>query len=206
LTPRFKEGYLSKHVAIEERSKPRYFSDKPFIRVLWGSEKKYTGIGFHAQPNLDPFIRAFDSHGCIRMPLEDLELFFHLVDSNPLTYIPITITYHLDIDVDHPFPKVESSYKRVQNVGSIHNPKYTIDRDYLVQTHSKKGTPPVEMLYDFPQDDYENYFSYNSQPCKKKSFGDEPSKGWSYELSSTLKFQRCEPRERRNILYRWWVH
>lgn len=206
LTPRFKEGYLSKRVAIEERSKPRYFSDKPFIRVLWGSEKKYTGIGFHAQPNLDTFIRAFDSHGCIRMPLEDLELFFHLVDSNPITYIPITITYHLDIDVDHPFPKTEQSYKRVQNVGSEYSPKYTIDRDYLVQTQYKRGAPPVELLNDFAADDYENYFNYSSQPCKTKSFGDEPDRGWSEALTSSLAFQRCKPRERRNRLYRWWVH
>lgn len=206
LTPRFKEGYLSKRVAIEERSKPRYFSDKPFIRVLWGSEKKYTGIGFHAQPNLDPFIRAFDSHGCIRMPLEDLELFFHLVDSNPLTYIPITITYHLDIDVDHPFPKTQKSYKRVQNVGSEYRPKYTIDRDYLVQTEYTRGAPPVELLNDFAADDYENYFNYSSQPCKTRSFGDEPRRGWGEALTSKLAFQRCKPREKRNILYRWWVH
>lgn len=206
LTPRFKEGYLSKRVAIEKRSKPRYFSDKPFIRVLWGSEKKYTGIGFHAQPNLDTFIRAFDSHGCIRMPLDDLELFFHLVDSNPLTYIPITITYHLDIDVDHPFPKTQNSYKRVQNVGSEYRPKYTIDRDYLVQTEYKKGTPPVDLLYDFVEDDYENYFNYSSQPCKTKSFGDEPRDGWDEALTSKLAFQRCKPRKKRNLLYRWWVH
>lgn len=206
LTPRFKEGYLSKHVAIEERSKPRYFADKPFIRVLWGSEKKHTGIGFHAQPNLDTFIRAFDSHGCIRMQLDDLEMFFHLVKSNPLTYIPITINYHLDIEVDHPFPKTEKSYKRVQNVGSHYRPKYTIDRDYLVQTEYTRGAPPVELLNDFSRDDYESYFNYSSQPCKIKSFGDEPKRGWSDSLTSTLAFQRCKPREKKNWLYRLWVH
>lgn len=206
LTPRFKEGYLSKRVAIEHRSKPRYFSDKPFIRVLWGREKKHTGIGFHVQPNLGRFIRAFDSHGCIRMPLADLELFYDLVDSNPLTYIPITITYHLDIDVDHPFPKTQRSYRRVQNLGSKHRPKYTIDRDRLVQTEYKKGTPPVELLEDFAEDDYENYFSYSSRPCKVKSFGDKPRRGWSSALTSKLAFQRCHPRKKRNLLYRWWVH
>lgn len=206
LTPRFKVGYMSKTNIIKNRTKPKYFAGKPFVRVLWGQGKKHTGIGFHAQPNLDPFIRAFDSHGCIRMQLEDLEMLYHLVASNPQTYVPITITYEIEEKIFHPFPKRDKSYMGVANVGSTSNPMYTIDRDYLIQTGGRSKAVPTHLLRDFPEDDYENYFNYSSEPCKIKSFGKEPKEGWSETLTSTTAFQRCEPRTRRNRLYRFFVH
>lgn len=206
LTPRFKVGFLSKQNIIKERTKPKYFAGKPFIRVLWGKNKMHTGIGFHAQPNLDPFIRAFDSHGCIRMQLADLEMLYSLVAENPLTHIPITITYDIDELVFHPFPKRDKSYMGVANVGSNSNPLYTIDRDYLVQTGSRSREVPTHILRDFAEDDYENVFNYSSEPCKIKSFGKEPRNGWDESLTSTIAFQRCDPRKRRNRLYRMFVH
>lgn len=206
LTPRFKTGYLSKTNIIKNRHRPKYFAGKPFVRVLWGEQKKHTGIGFHAQPNLAPFIRAFDSHGCIRMQLEDLEMLYHLVASNPQTFVPITITYQIDEKIFHPFPKRDKSYMGVANVGSTSNPMYTIDRDYLVQTGRRNKEVPTHLLRDFAEDDYENYFKYSSEPCKIKSFSKEPDQGWAESLTSTVAFQRCDPRTRRNRIYRFFVH
>lgn len=206
LTPRFKNAYLSKHAAIQSRTSPKYFAGKPFIRILDGDEKAHTPIGFHAQPNLDPFIRAFDSHGCIRMQTNDLEALYFLVAHHSKSYIPITVSYHLEETITHPFPKRESSYKGIMNTGSKNSPRYTIDRDHLVQTATRQGTPPVHLLYDFDEDNNEEYFDYSSEPCKIKSFGKEPRNGWAYSLTSTLAWQRCDPRQERNRLYRFWVH
>lgn len=206
LTPRFKNAYLSKRVAIESRTTPRYFAGKPFIRLLDGEQKAHTPIGFHAQPNLDAFIRGFDSHGCIRMQLEDLMALYEFVARHPETYIPLTVSYHLDESYQHPFPKRDRSFQTIQNVGTRSNPEYTIDRDYLVQTTYVNRQPPVEQLYDFAEDNNEEYFNYSSEPCRVKSFGKEPRSGWPASLTSTLAWQRCAERTRRNRLYRWWVH
>ncbi len=206
LTPRFRTAYLSKHAAIQSRTTPKYFAGKPFIRILDGEKKAHTAIGFHAQPNLDPFIRAFDSHGCMRMQTNDLEALYFLVAHHSKAYIPITVSYNLDEEVAHPFPKRESSYQGIMNTGSKNSPSYTIDRDYLVQTASRKGAPPVHLLYDFDEDHNEEYFNYSSEPCKIKSFGKEPKNGWSSSLTSTLAWERCDPRKQRNTLYRLWVH
>jgi hypothetical protein len=206
LTPRFKNAYLSKRAVIESRTTPRYFAGKPFIRLLDGEQKAHTPIGFHAQPNLDNFIRAFDSHGCIRMQLNDLDLLYLLVAQNPRNYIPITVAYHLDYEVSHPFPKRVSSYQGIYNVGTRSNPMYTLDRDHLVQTTYRKGQPPVHLLFDQEDDNNEEFFNYSSEPCRIKSFGKEPRRGWAESLTSTLKWQRCQPRTQRNTLYRLWVH
>lgn len=206
LTPRFKNAYLSKRAVIEKRTKPKYFAGKPFIRLLDGDEKLHTPIGFHAQPNLDPFIRAFDSHGCMRMQLNDLDLLYLLVAFNPKNYIPITVSYDLEYPVVHPFPKRTSSYQGILNVGSQNNPMYTLDRDHLVQTTYRQGTPPIHRLRDMDEDNNEELFNYSSEPCRIKSFGKQPRAGWSDSLTSTMKWQRCKPRTERNTLYRLWVH
>jgi hypothetical protein len=206
LTPRFKNGFLSKRVAIESRTSPRYFAGKPFIRILDGDQKAHTAIGFHAQPNLAPFIRAFDSHGCIRMQLDDLELFYLFVAHNPKQYIPITVNYRLAQTIEHPFPKRNRTFQTVQNVGTAREPMYTIDRDYLVQTHAVGREAPVHRLIDHSWDNNEEVFKYSSEPCRIKSFGNEPRSGWPASLTSNIAWERCEARNRRNRLYRMWVH
>ena len=84
LTPRFKTAWLEADRAIYARKKPRYFAKKPFIRVST-PENLRTGIGFHIQPmpKKNNFIRAFDSHGCMRMQEADLYMLYWLVFKNP---------------------------------------------------------------------------------------------------------------------------
>ena len=206
MTPRFRTGFLSKRNVIKSRTRPRYFAGKPFVRVLWGDDKEYTAIGFHAQPNLDPFIRAFDSSGCLRMQVDDLMALYYLVRFNPDLHIPISINYETSESVDHPFPKRDHSHRSVENVGTKANPMYTLNRDRLIQTHVVNSAPPVQFLIDFPEDDYHEYFTYSSEMCRIKSFEREPSRGWSPSLTDNPLWERCEERTRRNRIYRFFVH
>ncbi len=210
LTPRYKKAFLTKNEVIFARKKPRYFKKKPFIRVMndGGSSPNYDGIGFHAQPNLDTFIRAFDSHGCMRMQLDDLYALYYLVANNPLTRIPLTISYEIENKMDSPFPRKNRRYRSIKNYGSTGMPLYSIDRDYLVDAQLKKGKAPVSQLKDHPNDHYHNLFNYTSMACRAKSF-DRPKRGielleFDAQLTQRygLLYERCKPRKKKNRLYR----
>ncbi|CBW26669.1 hypothetical protein BMS_1849 [Halobacteriovorax marinus SJ] len=197
LTPRFKNGYLDKSKAIRNRKMPRYFANLPFIRILKGSDaaEDYTGIGFHAQPFPDKneFIRAFDSHGCMRMQTPDLWSMYYLVAAGPTKQLPITVKYTANNSEEHPFPKRNKPYKRVANTGSRANPNFTLDRDNLVLVHNNwKESAPVEELYDRSGDNYHQIFNYSTAElvedkwegirakCKARSY-DNPSYAVKWE-------------------------
>ena len=163
LTPRFKAAFLDKDRAIKARKKPRYFAGKPFLRITTDENPSqgHTAIGFHAQPNLDPFIRAFDSHGCMRMQTDDLEFFYLLIAEGPHQRLPVMVNFYLEDQTEHPFPKKNKPYKTVTNIGSAENPGYTMDRDNLVQvTKIWDNTAPVQSLMDREDDDYHDIFDY----------------------------------------------
>ena len=167
LTPRFKKGYLDKSKAIRNRKMPRYFADLPFIRILKGSDvvEDYTGIGFHAQPFPDKnkFIRAFDSHGCMRMQTPDLWSLYFMVAAGPTKQLPITVNYTATNSEEHPFPKRDKPYKRVANTGSRANPSFSLDRDNLVLVHNNwKEEAPVEALVDLDNDNYHQVYNYST--------------------------------------------
>lgn len=197
LTPRFKNGYLDKTKAIRNRKMPRYFANLPFIRILKGTDttEDYTGIGFHAQPFPDKnnFIRAFDSHGCMRMQTPDLWSMYFLVAAAPTKQMPITVKYTADNSEEHPFPKRDKPYKRVANTGSRANPNFTLDRDNLVLVHNNwEDSAPVDALFDTSDDDYHQVFNYSTSElvqdkwdgirakCKEKSY-DNPKYAVNWE-------------------------
>ncbi|EQC49282.1 L,D-transpeptidase catalytic domain protein [Bacteriovorax sp. BSW11_IV] len=213
LTPRFKKAYLDKRVAEFSRKMPRYFKKKPFIRILTSENvgEGWTGIGFHVQPNLDTFVRAFDSHGCMRMPLDDLYTLYYLVDKSPTTNMPIEVSYRTgDLD-DHPFPKQNKPYQRVVNVGSKAEPDWTLDRDNLVQTGKNwNGVAPHEELQDHPADDYHDMFNYSiSDLVKAKQ--KEKEDACREETDNDKDYKKClksgkRKRTLKDKLYRWYIH
>lgn len=163
ITPRFKNGVLDKRYAMYERKMPRYYMKKPFIRLLSDEDPKtgFTGIGFHAQPNGDEFIRAFDSHGCMRMQDDDLYTMYWLVSENATGKMPIVVNFNLDDSSEHPFPKKDKPYKTVLNTGKADKPDFTLDIDDLVQlTSNYKTSAPVEKLEDDVNDDVNVIFDY----------------------------------------------
>lgn len=163
LTPRFERAWLDKRTAIGKRYKPRYFAGKPFIRIVTSENLKegHTSIGFHAQPNLDKFIRAFDSHGCMRMQTDDLELFYRLLMNQSAQRIPVTVKYRSSGESDHPMMRINRPYKRVTNVGSRQEPMWTLDIDELVKvTKDWENFAPHEELKDQDGDHYHDIFDY----------------------------------------------
>ncbi|OIQ16394.1 MAG: hypothetical protein BM556_14725 [Bacteriovorax sp. MedPE-SWde] len=163
LTPRFKAGFIDKKFAQYERKKPRYFMGKPFIRLHAGDRSKedYTSIGFHTQPNGGEFIRAFDSHGCIRMQNPDLYAMYWIITQAPRRKTPLVVKFKLNDSAEHPFPLKNKPYKRVLNVGSATSPNWTMDRDDLVQTsYNWNDTAPISHLVDDAADDYFGIYDY----------------------------------------------
>lgn len=163
LTPRFKGGYLDKKYAQYERKKPRYFMGKPFLRIHASDDAKegYTSIGFHTQPNGKDFIRAFDSHGCIRMQNPDLYALYWIIEGAPRRKTPIVVNFKLADKSEHPFPIKNKPYKRVLNTGSATSPNWVLDRDDLVQTvYNWNDSAPVAALVDRSDDDWGVVFDY----------------------------------------------
>ncbi len=165
VTPRFKNAWLDKREAYATRYKPDYYAGQPFLRITTNKilDVGYTSVGFHAQPHLAPFLRGFDSHGCIRMQTEDLIAFHRILANNPRLHIPITVSYELYDSFDHPAPKVNSPYKTIYNVGTRNEPYFILDRDELIQMINVRRTPPLGVLYDRYDDDYFNIYNYDSR-------------------------------------------
>lgn len=166
VTPRFQAAWLDKREAYASRTKPTYFAGKPFLRITTNQElnKGYTTIGFHAQPNLAPFFRGFDSHGCMRMQTDDLIAFHRLLSQGPLLHVPIRVLYHNYDQADHPFPKVDTPFKTILNVGTSSDPYFKLDSDELVQMVAVKNRQtPLFSLQDQYEDDYFNLYNYDSR-------------------------------------------
>lgn len=159
LTPRFKSGSLKDSATITRREKPRYFANKPFVRIVDGVSNEGTAIGFHTEVN-DSFVRGFDSRGCMRMRDTDL-YFLHDIVKYSLKNIPITVAYRTNTSEDHPYPKRNSGFKTVFNAGTQTEPKMVLDRDNLVKTAYKNEKPPVDLLVDSDQDHFEDLFEYS---------------------------------------------
>jgi len=225
LTPRFENSYLDQYAAISKRDKPRYFAGKPFLRITTAKNPAdgHTPIGFHAQPNLDPFVRAFDSHGCMRMQTDDLQMLHDLLKGGPHRRLSVNVKFKIDDPSEHPEPKINRPYKRVLNVGSTQNPNYTIDRDGLVQTTKDwENYAPVEQLQDVAGDSYHALFNYDMAWREKErmkahragcyqEFPYDQESGFFKEKKMKIKYNKCvKEGERNNSLsdhfYQMWVH
>lgn len=230
LTPRFKKGFLDKRTLIYKREKPRYYAGKPFIRITTRTddlEKGWTGIGFHAQPNLDTFVRAFDSHGCMRMQLADLYTLYWIVDGSPREQTPVTVSYYMKSELNHPFPLRDTPWRQVNNIGSESSPMYNLDRDGLTEAVLEWRTEaPIADLIDREEDNYHDFYNYDmdwrekermarhEQMCREKFLSG------TKELASEKLFgrsraqrdyEKCVKEGRRSLdlgdrLYRFWVH
>ncbi len=170
LTPRFKRAWLDKRTSLESRKKPRYFAGMPFLRIMTHKtdlKAGHTAIGFHVQPNKDTFVRAFDSHGCMRMQQSDLLALHRIIDYGPTTQIPVTINFRMKDASEHPFPKRNKPYKKVYNAGSVEKPDWRLDRDRLVLlTKDWENSAPVSSLVDRPEDHHHDLFDYAMAPRK----------------------------------------
>jgi hypothetical protein len=218
LTPRFKDGYLDKSTTIKNRKKPRYFAGLPFIRILKGksTSKDHTGIGFHAQPFPDKndFIRAFDSHGCMRMQTPDLWSVYYMITAGPTQQLPITVNYTSSDKSEHPYPKRNKPYKRVANYGSVEAPDFVLDRDNLVLVSNNwEDSAPVNMLNDLPHDNYHDIYNYSTRDhvaakwkkiekeCKDKSY-DNPKYAVKWEDYAPVYDEDDSERQRAKLLKR----
>lgn len=220
LTPRFKSAVLTKDSTISSRSKPRYFNDKPFIRLIDGETRETTAIGFHTEIN-ENFYRGFDSHGCMRLRDNDLYLLHDLVKFVQ-TEIPITVSYRIIDELDHPAPKVNRVYKTVRNGGTAENPKMVLDRDNLVQVVYREKEAPHTLLIDEEDDHYKNKYQYEALDTYQKQRAEHrkmcaekfaPQPGDSDEVLSDKQkeIEECQKEGARRLsikdkIYRWWVH
>jgi len=162
LTPRFQNGVIDQDEVISKRKKPRYFQDKPFIRISNGNE--VTPIGFHIEIN-ESFVRGFDSHGCMRLREMDLMAFHDLIVFGPQAQMPLVVKYHLSDLSDSPIGKRNKRYKTVVNVGTAASPFFILDRDNLIQLTYKNDTvPPLEKLLDDAKDNYHDLLNYETLP------------------------------------------
>jgi hypothetical protein len=165
LTPRFQNGFLDKRVVISNRDKPKYFKNKPFIRILKGSdpEKDWTPIAFHIEIN-DQFVRGFDSHGCMRLREMDLMALHDIVMMGGQLQIPITLKYRQDDQSDNPILKRNKIFKTILNKGTKELPFFILDRDNLIQNVLiEDRSAPTDLLIDDPNDNYESLFSYETE-------------------------------------------
>ena len=226
LTPRFENAFIDKRAIISKRKKPRYFSGKPFIRITTSKnlEEGHTAIGFHVQPNLDTFVRAFDSHGCMRMQLNDLYVLHDIVKKGPHPRLPIDVKYYLEDSLEHPFPKINKPYKKVLNTGSKASPRWKLDRDGLVQTKKDwKSTAPIFELQDMTGDTYHALFDYDMSWRKAERMANLKKQCLEVNDYTRENLDRREKRKReraykkcvksgvprrsiRDRIYRWWVH
>ncbi len=225
LTPRFENAFVDKWAVISERKKPRYFKGKPFIRITTDENPAngHTAIGFHVQPNLDTFIRAFDSHGCMRMQLDDLIALHDLVKSGPHRRLSINVKFNIDDQADHPFPRINRPYKKVLNAGTKENPRWTLDRDDLVQTTKDwDNFAPYELLQDVDGDTHHEIFDYDmswrraerrenkQEACYAKfpykEIEDEKDRKEMYEEYEDCLKDGRRRRTLRDRIYRWWTH
>jgi len=225
LTPRFENGFLDQWTAISERKKPRYFAGKPFLRITTTENPAngHTAIGFHAQPNLDEFIRAFDSHGCMRMQTNDLQMLHDLLKKGPHRRLSINVKFNIDDEADTPFPKRNKPYKKVLNVGSKSAPDYKLDRDRLVQTTNDwENSAPISLLEDRDGDTHQRMFNYDTawrEKEKREKRRQECAEDYPWQLEEKSRDQRkmknefedCVQSGRRRLslrdrAYRWWVH
>lgn len=214
LTPRFKSGYIDKNSVISKRDKPRYFANKPFIRLTRSVDEsaEATPIGFHTEIN-GSFVRGFDSHGCMRLRDQDLFMLHDLIMDGTRRKTPITIAYRVDDEMDHPTGKRDKMYKAVQNVGTAESPFFPLDRDSLVQLVYKSKEVPTDLLQDEPNDDYEDIYSYDTilqnreQIARRKTECSE-----DFDPKEEKKdFENCVNKGKRkssakDALYKWWVH
>ncbi len=225
LTPRFENAFLDQWTAISERKKPRYFAGKPFLRITTdkNTTKGHTAIGFHAQPNLDTFIRAFDSHGCMRMQLPDLMMMHDLLKAGPHRHLSINVKFSTEDITDHPFPKKNKPYKKVLNAGSSSNPRWILDRDDLVQTTKDwESSAPVSLLLDRSGDTHHELFNYDMDWRKRERANQKRLACYEenpYEEAETRRekrklekeFEKCmkdgqRTRGIKDRVYKWWVH
>jgi hypothetical protein len=198
LTPRFKNAFIEQREVISKRSKPRYFQNKPFIRISNNSVSGATAtpIGFHIEIN-DSFVRGFDSHGCMRLREMDLMAFHDLVLFGSQQQIPITVQYRLDDLSDSPIGKINKIYKRILNKGTVESPFFILDRDNLVQLSYKENSiAPVDQLLDNEQDNYYELFNYDTnsqlQEQEQRRNNECQAKVMSGQMLSDQKaFQNC---------------
>lgn len=225
LTPRFENAYVDQYAVISKRKKPRYFSNKPFIRITTAMNpgNGWTAIGFHVQPNLDTFVRAFDSHGCMRMQLKDLEMLHDLIMEGPHRRLSIDVKFWTEDVIDHPFPKRNKPYKKVLNAGSKEEPRWILDRDDLVQTTMDwENSAPVSLLKDQDGDSHHEIYDYamawrkeeRAEAKKEACLADFPyttTEDRRERRKLEKEFEDCmkEGTRRRSLrdrVYRWWVH
>lgn len=228
LTPRFKDAFLDKRTNIYSREKPRYFAGKPFIRITTNEtpEKGWTGIGFHAQPSLGQFVRAFDSHGCMRLQLEDLYTLYWIVAQGPRQHTRVSVSYEIPERLEHPFPKRDIPWKKVNNVGSTMGPMYNIDRDGLVEVVSEsRFAPPIFDLIDQEDDNYHSVYNYDldwrekerlvrhEQMCRASYLGGKSTeKLFGIGRSRAQRnYEKCVKEGKRDLdlgdrLYRVWIN
>lgn len=228
LTPRFENAFLDQRAVISERKKPRYFAGKPFIRITTSTNlgEGHTAIGFHVQPNLDTFVRAFDSHGCMRMQLDDLNFLHDIVKEGPHQRLSVNVKFYTEDKIDHPFPKRNKPYKRVLNSRSKENPRWEIDRDGLVLvTKDWENSAPVDQLVDVDGDSHHAVYDYEmawrkaerikniKQECREEFPYDSEDEDLSKRERRKLEkaYEECvkegQPsRSLRDRIYRWWVH
>lgn len=227
LTPRFKDAYLDKSTAMYKREKPRYYAGKPFIRLTTHEQPSegWTGIGFHAQPNLGEFVRAFDSHGCMRLQLEDLYTLYWIVAQGPRQRTLVSVSYELDTELEHPFPTRDMPWRKVNNIGSEQSPVYNVDRDGLTEAVLEwKREAPIAELIDQEGDHYHDLYNYDldwrekersiriEQMCREKFLGQKDGdKLFGFGNRAQRDYEKCVKEGKRSIdmgerLYRFWVH
>lgn len=167
VTPRFQSAWLDKREAYAARQKPAYFAGKPFLRLTIDQELNigYTAIGFHVQPNLTPFVRGFDSNGCIRLQTEDLISIHKILAHGRHLHLPVRVLYRIADSADHPMPKINTPFKTLLNTGTKSRPQFDVDpeNNLVLMGRELKRAPLTHLLKDHEEDQYHRIFNYDAR-------------------------------------------
>ncbi len=160
MTPTYSGATLSRAAAIRSRSDPAYYAGMPFVRIV-RRDGHWSPIAFHIVQHAheapggrdyNHLLRAFDSHGCMRVREKDLYELYYLLLGHSLTTAAVEMSYWLDDDREHPFPLDDSFHQRVKNFGTVARPAIRRDEHRLTITEVIREAPPIERLAGAPLD------------------------------------------------------
>ncbi|RYZ77012.1 MAG: hypothetical protein EOP05_03240 [Proteobacteria bacterium] len=108
----FARAFLSRSKSEFSRTKPEYYSGRPFLRIIDQDQSEFGGFtpfGIHYQIS-DVFMRGFISNGCFRLRDSDLYELATLVFNTRGKGIPIAVVKSTSMGNRHPFPMIASWY------------------------------------------------------------------------------------------------
>lgn len=154
MTPRLTNAWLDPKRAVFAE-KAHGYQDLPFLPLsksngeemlyaLHAVQHSFEDPNSKHKANFNYIVRAFDSHGCIRVRMHELySLYFIVVQSKKVT---VNTRYYLDNPLDSVYPFDDTYYNQVKNYGTVNYPQTRKAPAGYYVTETVKGVPPIWKL------------------------------------------------------------